>query len=231
MKAFSSEERPGWNQIAEGEGYVVTYDPLDGSSIIDTNFSIGSIFSIWKTGENKLLGSKVKDQVNAVITIFGPRTTAVYYNEDEKKVQELTSIDDYWIISHDNLVIKEKAKIFCPGNLRAAGERNDYNEVVNNWITKGMTLRYTGGLVLDIYQLFIKGQGIFINLASKSHKAKLRGFYEVASLGYLTHKAGGDSVTNKGISLLEYQLNTYDDRLPFALGSKNDVESVKHLFA
>lgn len=87
VKAFGSEERPGWNQIAEGEGYVVTYDPLDGSSIVDTNFSIGSIFSIWKTGENKLIGNKVSDQVNAVITIFGPRTTAVYYNEAEEKVQ------------------------------------------------------------------------------------------------------------------------------------------------
>ena len=128
-------------------------------------------------------------------------------------------------------MIKDKAKIFSPGNLRAASERKDYNEVVNNWMNKGMTLRYTGGLVVDVYQILIKGQGIFCNVASKSHKAKLRGYYEVASLGFLIHKAGGASVTNGGISLLDYQLNTYDDRLPFAVGSKNDVEAIKHLFA
>jgi len=49
VKGFASEERPQYHQIAEGEGFVVTYDPLDGSSVIDTNFSIGSIFSIWRT--------------------------------------------------------------------------------------------------------------------------------------------------------------------------------------
>lgn len=87
VKAFGSEERPNYNKISEGDGYVVTYDPLDGSSIVDTNFSIGSIFSIWRTGPHNLIGNKVKDQVNAVITIYGSRTTAIYYNEAENKVQ------------------------------------------------------------------------------------------------------------------------------------------------
>lgn len=85
---------------------MVTFDPLDGSSIVDTNFAIGSIFSIWKTDKRKLIGVTLREQVNAVITIFGPRTTAVYYNSAADKVQEVTSIDDHWIISHDHLVIK-----------------------------------------------------------------------------------------------------------------------------
>lgn len=80
VKAFASEERPVYETIAEGEGYVVTFDPLDGSSIVDTNFAIGSIFSIWKTNPNKLIGDTLRTQVNAIITIFGPRTTAIYYN-------------------------------------------------------------------------------------------------------------------------------------------------------
>jgi len=49
VKGFASEERPEHHAIGEGEGYIVTYDPLDGSSIIDTNFAVGSIFSIWPT--------------------------------------------------------------------------------------------------------------------------------------------------------------------------------------
>ena len=64
----------------KGKANVVTYDPLDGSSIIDTNFAIGSIFSIWKTTPTNLIGSKLGDQVNAVITVYGPRTTALIYN-------------------------------------------------------------------------------------------------------------------------------------------------------
>ena len=209
---------------------MVTFDPLDGSSIVDTNFSIGSIFSIWRTGENKLIGNKVKDQVNAVITIFGPRTTAVYYNSVEDKVQELTSIDDYWIVSHDHLMIKEKTKLFCPGNLRAASENKAYLEAVNHWINNGMTLRYTGGLVVDVYQILIKGHGIFCSVASETHKPKLRGFYEVAALGYLIEKAGGKTLTMGGGSLMDYQINSYDDRLCFALGSQTEVDFVKNLF-
>ena len=101
---------------------MVTYDPLDGSSIIDTNFAIGSIFSIWKTHQNNLIGAKLGDQVNAVITIYGPRTTALVYNQDKKLVQEFTLIEKEWIVSHEHLLIKEKSKMFSPGNLRAVNE-------------------------------------------------------------------------------------------------------------
>jgi sedoheptulose-bisphosphatase len=145
---------------------VVTFDPLDGSSIVDTNFAIGSIFSIWKTDERKLIGVSLREQVNAVVTIFGPRTTAVYYNSKANKVQEVTSVDDHWIISHDHLVIKPATNIFSPGNLRSASDNLEYREAVVDWIKRGYTLRYTGGLVVDVYQIFIKGHGIFSNCGS-----------------------------------------------------------------
>lgn len=56
----------------------------------------------------------------------------------------------------------------------------------------------------DIAQIFLKGHGVFSNVASKSHKSKLRVLYEVAAVGFLIHKAGGGTVTTGGISLLEY---------------------------
>jgi len=67
---------------------------LDGSSIIDTNFAIGGIYSIWKTSPSKLIGLKLGDQINAVLTIYGPRTTAIIYNSSKQIVQELTLIKD-----------------------------------------------------------------------------------------------------------------------------------------
>ena len=70
----------------------MTYDPLDGSSIIDTNFSVGSIFSIWPTNEHKLIGDKLNIQINAVLAVYGPRTTVILYNPEVEKVQELTLI-------------------------------------------------------------------------------------------------------------------------------------------
>ncbi len=163
----------------------------------------------------------MKEQVNAVITIFGPRTTAVFYNETVGKVQEVTSVDDHWIISHDHLIIKEKTNIFSPGNLRSASDNLEYREAIVGWISRGLTLRYTGGLVVDVYQIFIKGHGIFSNCGSKNHKCKLRALYEAAALGYLIEKAGGSTITAGKGSLMEYEVQGYDDRLSFAMGSAN----------
>lgn len=120
---------------------------------------------------------KLREQVNAVITIFGPRTTAVFYNEKAGKVQEVTSVDDHWIISHDHLTIKKDTNIFSPGNLRSASDNMEYRDAIVGWIARGLTLRYTGGLVVDVYQIFIKGHGIFSNCGSAKHKCKLRALY------------------------------------------------------
>ena len=85
--------------------------------------------------------------------------------------------------------------MFSPGNLRAVTENKEYFETVQRWISKAYTLRYTGGLVPDIAQIFIKGHGIFCNVHSQSHKSKLRVLYEVAAVGFLIEKAEGKTVT------------------------------------
>jgi sedoheptulose-bisphosphatase len=66
-----------------GKGkYIVSYDPLDGSSILDTNFAIGSIFAIWSATEQKLLNCKTSDVlVSSILVVYGPRTTAIIYND------------------------------------------------------------------------------------------------------------------------------------------------------
>ena len=84
---------------------------------------------------------------------------------------------------------------------------------MDRWINNGFTLRYTGGLVPDATQIFIKGHGIFCNVASKSHKSKLRVLYEVAAIGYLIEKAGGKTITVGKVSLMDVQIKGYDDRM------------------
>lgn len=83
---------------------------------------MGSIFSIWPNTNEKLVGIKVKSLVNAVMAIYGPRTTAILYNPDVDKVQEITLINGKWILSRDVLQIKEKTNMFSPCNLRAVTE-------------------------------------------------------------------------------------------------------------
>lgn len=138
--------------------------------------------------------------------------------------------ENHWIVSHDHLVIDGKAKIFSPGNIRCASEHEEYRKVVDDWMKRGMTLRYTGGLILDVNQIFIKRQGIFVCVGSKSHKAKLRALYEVGALCWLIEKAGGKTIMNGKTSALEYVIKDYDCRLPFAVGSPDEIDHVSHLF-
>lgn len=88
VRGIASQERPEYIQLSTGEGgYDVTYDPVDGSSIIDTNFAVGTIISIWPHDENKLIGKKIGSQTNAMLAIYGPRTTVILYNPEVEKVQ------------------------------------------------------------------------------------------------------------------------------------------------
>lgn len=82
-----------------------------------------------------------------------------------------------------------------------------------NWINKGYTLRYTGGLVPDVNQIFLKGSGIFSCLSSPSHKEKLRVLYEIAAIAFLIEKAGGKTITRGKGSLMDYVIASYNDKL------------------
>lgn len=145
-----------YTELGDGH-YIITFDPLDGSSIIDTNFSIGSIFCIWKKTENHLIGQKGSDAVTSMIITYGPRTTCIVYNTLLGVVQELTLIKGEWLVSNPHCKIEDNSKIFSPGNLRSASENKDYADVIAKWIARGLTLRYTGGFVPDAHQMFIKG--------------------------------------------------------------------------
>lgn len=84
----ASEERAYLTNLCEGGEYIVTFDPLDGSSIIDTNFTIGSIFAIWPAGDlNQMTG---RDIVGGALACYGSRTNVLVYNTNTSQVDELT---------------------------------------------------------------------------------------------------------------------------------------------
>ncbi|KAL4474676.1 hypothetical protein ABPG72_002269 [Tetrahymena utriculariae] len=224
-----SEEQPKLVELG-GNKYIVTFDPLDGSSIIGCNWTVGTIFGIWKNDEKVLIGHKTKDLIASGCCMYGPRTTAVIYNEKTKTVNEYSLTLNKqkqleWILSLPNIVIKPQGKLFAPGNLRAASENPNYRQCINNWIDQGYTLRYTGGMVPDIYQIFIKGSGIFTTISSKNHAAKLRVLFEVAPLAHLVEMAKGKSSDGKN-SLMELEITSYDQRSGIIVGSTEEVDKI-----
>jgi len=236
VREGASEEDPIVRDVDEGgEGeFTVCWDPLDGSSIVDNNWAVGTMMGIWPKSTG-LLGAKGSDQVTSLVALYGPRTTVLVALDDgtyefsygctPEGCQLPDGTWEPWICSKDRVQISEEAKIFSPANLRAAQDVPGYKKLIDHYMDNRYTLRYSGGLVPDVYQQFTKGQGIFSNPTSEKSPAKLRLAFEAAPFGLLVEKAGGltsDGVT--GGSILDVQINGVDQRTALCLGSKKEVE-------
>jgi sedoheptulose-bisphosphatase len=221
-KYACSEEVPELKDMGgpvEG-GFSVAFDPLDGSSIVDTNFTVGTIFGVWPG--DKLTGVTGRDQVASAMGIYGPRTTYVIAINGFPGTHEFLLLDEgKWAHVKETTEIGE-GKLFSPGNLRATFDNPQYEKLVNYYVSEKYTLRYTGGMVPDVNQIIVKEKGIFTNVISPTTKAKLRLLFEVAPLGLLIENAGGYSSDGKQ-SVLDKVVTNTDDRTQVAYGSKNEI--------
>merc|ERR1712129_611051 len=131
----ASEEEPEVREMHKDGKFCICWDPLDGSSIVDNNWAVGTIIGIWGS-ETGIIGASGRDQVTAMVALYGPRTTGF----------------DGWVCSRERVQISPDTKIFSPANLRAAQDVPEYKELVDYWMENRYTLRYTGGLVPDVCQ-------------------------------------------------------------------------------
>jgi len=236
IREGASEEDPiVRNTDEEGEGeFTVCWDPLDGSSIVDNNWAVGTIVGVWPKSTG-LIGATGRDQVTSLVALYGPRTTVLVALDDG--TYEFTygcspegcmltdGSFEPWIVSRSKVTIAKESKIFSPGNLRSAQEVPGYKKLVDYYLENRYTLRYSGGLVPDIFQQFTKGMGVFSNPTSKESPAKLRLAFEAAPFGLLVEKSGGktsDGVT--GGSILDVKIEGVDQRTAICIGSANEVD-------
>ena len=135
-------------------------------------------------GDDGLLGATGRDQVTSLVALYGPRTTVAVALDDGVYefsygcTPEGCMLEDGtyepWICSRAKIEVAKDCRIFSPANLRAAKEVAGYKRLVEHYMDDKYTLRYSGGLVPDIYQQFTKNQGVFANPTSDSSPAKLR---------------------------------------------------------
>lgn len=200
--------------------FTVVFDPLDGSSLVDVNFAVGSIFGVYKAGE--LVGKTGNDQIAAAYAVYGPHTTYVLTAKKGTHEFRLAS-DNNFYLAKENLKIEQESKYFAPGNLRAAAEREDYLKLTNEWIKRGLTLRYSGGMVPDINHIMLKGNGIFSYPGySKAPEGKLRLLFECAPMALLVEQAGGAASDGKQ-RILAKIIKELHQRTPIYIGSKGAV--------
>jgi len=201
--------------------YAVVFDPLDGSSLVNANLAIGSIFGIYK-GE-KLLGRKGDDMVASLYVIYGPRVTLVYSVGNGVHEFILNAVGEF-VLSKENIKVELDAKNFAPGNLRAAKEDKKYMELMEYWIKNDFTLRYSGGMVPDINHIFMKEQGVFSYPGYKAApNGKLRLLFECNPMAYLMEKAGGRASDGQR-RILDIKIEALDQRTPIFIGSENAVK-------
>merc|ERR1719182_7699 len=226
IKEGASEEEPEVRVMHEDGKFSIVWDPLDGSSIVDNNWAVGTILGIWDAKKTGILGATGRDQACSMVALYGPRTTVFITLDDG--VYEFTygaNGVDGWICSRERIQVAKESKIFAPANMRAAQEVDEYNQLIDYWMTNRYTLRYSGGLVPDLCQQFTKQMGVFANPTSKASPAKLRLAFEAAPFGLLIEKAGGkssDGIT--GGSVLDVQITGIDQRTPLCIGSAKEVE-------
>ncbi|CUG89701.1 sedoheptulose-1,7-bisphosphatase, putative [Bodo saltans] len=229
VAAFCSEERPTLTSVSSSsskpvnESYCVAFDPLDGSSIIPCNFAVGSIFGIWRG--NYFIGQKVSDIVSSVVVVYGPRTAMFLAHRAFGAAEFLLEKNGQWQkVSNEPLTIKPDAKIFAPGNLRSVSVLPWYRRIVKDYMDSGKTLRYTGGMVPDVCQILIKGNGVFMTPeAAPKYKVKLRVLFECGPMAFLIQCAGGYATTGLG-DYMDLVIVELHQKSPIALGSKNDAK-------
>jgi fructose-1,6-bisphosphatase I len=226
------------DEISRSSKYVCLFDPLDGSSNIDVNVSIGTIFSVFK--RNSLVGTPVvvsdflqkgKNQVAAGYINYGSSTILVYATRRGVNGFTLDQSIGEFCLSHPNMRCPEDGKIYSVNH----GNFFQYSEGVRNYIdtcqrkdkTNGgpYTQRYIGSMVSDVHRNLIKG-GIFMYPAVNGKpEGKLRLMYECNPFAYIIEMAGGRATDGKN-RILEIKPTDFHQRTPLFIGSKNMMDEL-----
>ena len=243
LAAMASEEMEGIylvpNRYPQGE-YLLLFDPLDGSSNIDVNVSIGTIFSVLKKPEGHP-GVHESDflqpgrqQVAAGYCIYGPQTTLVLTVGDGVAMFTLDREQGSFVLTRENIRIPEDTKEFAinMSNMRHwdAPVRRYIDECLageSGPRGKNFNMRWIASMVADVHRILMRG-GIFMypwDRREPNKPGKLRLMYEANPMGLLVEQAGG-SATNGRERILDVQPMQLHQRVSVILGSKNEVERV-----
>ena len=240
---MASEEEEGIIPVKPGyEGsYTLAFDPVDGSSNIDVNVSIGTIFSVHsrlspdgEPGTEKDLLQPGNRQVAAGYIVYGASTMLVFTTGEGVHGFTLDPSVGEFYLSHPDIKIPEKCKYFSVNE----GYTNYWDDRMRRFVKylkevdseQGRlpySSRYIGSLVADFHRNLISG-GIFLYPSDKKDPdkpaGKLRLLYEAAPLAYLVEQAGGRAITDDGREIQDIEPESLHQRVPLIIGSRKEVD-------
>lgn len=215
--------------------YVVVYDPLDGSSNIDVNVSVGTIFSIFERvtkGENVDIKADVLQpgdrQLAAGYVVYGSSTVMAYTTGNGLHLFTLEPSIGSFILSTENVRMPESGKIYSVNEANS----DAFPRGVQEWLrwakTKEAgpyTSRYIGSLVADFHRTLIRGGVFLYPRTAKDKRGKLRLMYEANPIAFLAEQAGGMAVDGAQ-RILDVQPESLHERVPLFVGSRREVTQI-----
>ena len=242
LAAMASEEMDSIyvvpNRYPQGE-YLLLFDPLDGSSNIDVNVSIGTIFSVLQKTESAAVSEQDflqtgASQVAAGYCVYGPQTTLVLTVGDGVVMFTLDREQGSFLLTQENVQIPEDTQEFAinmsnmrhwaPPVKRYVDECLQGQEGVRG---KNFNMRWIASMVADVHRILMRG-GIFMypwDQREPNKPGKLRLMYEANPMSWLIEQAGG-AATNGHQRILDIQPTQLHERVSVVLGSKNEVTRV-----
>lgn len=244
--AMSSEEEADLIRVGpefpRGD-YILIFDPLDGSSNIDVNVNVGTIFSIFRRPEGKTGDVALEEvlrqgvhQVGAGYVLYGPSTMLVLTTGQGVHGFTLDPGVGEFLLSHPDMKIPEQGHMYSVNEGYSRYWDEPTKEAVQWFHThdaqdgKPYSARYVGSLVADFHRTLIYGGIYMYPPDSRKPDGKLRLMCEANPLAFLAEQAGGKAIDGHG-RILERVPDKLHARTPLFIGSKNDVEAVERIYA
>lgn len=231
------------NKTAKAE-FLVFFDPLDGSSNVDVNVSIGSIFSVFKVPNKTSLSEADyliagKQQVAAGYAIYGPCTMLVMTTGQGTHGFTLDRANKQFLLTHPNMQVPADTQEYA---INSSNQRF-WEAPIKRYITecksgalgrreKNFNMRWIGSMVADIHRILTRG-GIYLYPKDSKDSAKpgrLRLMYEANPMAMLVEQAGGAASTGR-MRMLDVLPDHIHQRIPIIIGSKNEVEHIERYHA
>jgi len=229
------EEPVTFNRSVETGKYIIVFDPLDGSSNIDVNVNVGTIFSVLRrlpSDTTDLQASILQHgytQVAAGYVVYGPSTVLVYTTGHGVHGFTLDPTIGAFVLTNENMKMPEQGNYYSVNEANAATWPDEYREYVGKLRSGGLgrqySSRYIGSLVADFHRTLLKG-GVFLYPPTKDQPGgKLRLLYEANPLAFIAEQAGG-MASNGQQRILDIKPDGIHQRTPFIVGSKREMESL-----
>ncbi len=233
-----NEEPVRFERAPETGKYIIFFDPLDGSSNIDVNVSVGTIFSIFRrpsksdqTSMSEVLQPGLR-QVAAGYVVYGSSTILVYTAGRGVFGFTLDPEIGAYVLSHDNLRMPQHGNFYSVNEAQAHTFPPQYQQYLanlrNGELGRTYSSRYVGSLVADFHRTILKG-GVFLYPPTNGYpQGKLRLLYEANPLAFIAEQAGGAAIDGQR-RILEIQPGEIHQRTPFVIGSKAEVEAFEQV--